>query len=107
MDACPGSHPRGNLSSPAGLGFHGRQIRAGGRGVRPPSCPFAGPLGRGKADANTRVPWRRPPAPQDVRVHADELLQASQMQLFHFPSDSELLMFRNKLLPVLLIYNDT
>lgn len=29
-----------------------------------------------------------------------------RMQLFHFPSNSELLMFRNKLLPVLLIYKD-
>ena len=29
-----------------------------------------------------------------------------RMQLFHFPSHSELLMFRNKLLLVLLIYKD-
>ena len=91
--------------------FHSHQLRT--VGSRNPPAPryilspfLPGSQGGRSHRANPRVTL---PCPQALRICVDTQMNCFKrvlMQLFHFPSHSELLMFRNKLLPVLLIYKD-
>lgn len=88
--------------------FHSHQDSHRGEG-NPPACRllFRHTQEVENAGANACVALWCPRALRMCVYRQTNCFKRVRMQLFHFPSHSELLMFRNKSLPVLLIYNKT